>query len=432
MSVQIVVPTVASSSKSRWRISTFWVLLIGYIGYYLCRANLSAAFPLLSKEFNFTNSQLGLIAMYSELVYAVGKFINGPLGDRIGAKKIFLLGMFGAIVSNLAFSQGTTLGYFIVTWCVCRYFLSMGWGGVVKAAGAWYPPERNGTIMGIISINFQLGGAIAAIYSGYLVSQGATWDKLFIYPALILMLIMIASFFAMKSGPEDLESNSKPQLHGKKIESELSQEKTYEVLIRLFKIRMFKHLLIFSFLTTFLRSMFLFWIAKFFTDMGMKDSSAMINSSVFPLVGCVGTFLLGWYTDHYSKNGDRTRAIFTMLILLAVSLFLVAALVQLNLAFAHPNWMIVLIGLCGFFLLGPYSMSSGCLTLDIAGARSAATAAGWIDGVGYLGGAIAVWGTGVLADHLGWGEVFIILGFFALASAFSALVMGTAKSEKAK
>ena len=60
----------------RWRNSTFLVMLIGYIGYYLCRQNLSAAFPLLSDKFGYTNSELGLLALYSELAYATGKFIK--------------------------------------------------------------------------------------------------------------------------------------------------------------------------------------------------------------------------------------------------------------------------------------------------------------------------------------------------------------------
>ncbi|MEK6578978.1 MAG: MFS transporter [Bdellovibrionota bacterium] len=419
------------ATQTRWRISTFWVLLVGYIGYSLCRANLSAAFPLLSREFHYTNSQLGLIAMYSELAYAAGKFINGPIGDKIGAKKIFLLGMLGAIVANLAFSQGSSLGYFIIVWCICRYFLSMGWGGVIKAAGAWYPPERNGTIMGIISINFQLGGAIAAIFSGYLVSRGATWDKLFIYPAIILSVIMVASSLLMKSSPADLKNTlNKKDRQKNSASSTIATEPTLEVLTRLFSKAIFRHVLVFSFLTTFLRSMFLLWTAKFLVDLGMKDSGAMIASSIFPLVGCVGTFLLGWYTDHYAPKGDRSRAIWSMLVLLAVCLFSIAFLVHLQLAAFHPSWIIILIGMSGFFLLGPYSMSAGCLTLDIAGAHSAATAAGLIDGVGYIGGSIAVWGAGVLADRLGWGEVFVALGFFALASAFSAVMMGADRLKK--
>ena len=123
-------PTIEELKKlKRWRTSTFWVCLIGYIGYYLCRKNLSAAVPLIGEAFSYTNSELGLIALSGEIAYAIGKFINGPMADKIGGKKIFILGMIGAITANFLFSIGSDLNYFICIWCVCRYFLSMGWGG---------------------------------------------------------------------------------------------------------------------------------------------------------------------------------------------------------------------------------------------------------------------------------------------------------------
>ncbi|GMT48478.1 MAG: hypothetical protein IEMM0008_0017 [bacterium] len=120
----------------RWRLSTFWVMLIGYIGYYLCRKNLSAALPILEDTFGYTNDQLGLIDLYSGIAYAVGKLINGPLGDKIGGRRIFLIGMAGAIFFNILFVQFSTLTMFIIIWCLVRYFLSMGWGGIIKIIGA--------------------------------------------------------------------------------------------------------------------------------------------------------------------------------------------------------------------------------------------------------------------------------------------------------
>ena len=110
-----------------WRTSTFWVMLIGYVGYYICRGNLPAAFPLLTQEFGYSNTQLGLIASLSEMAYATGKFINGPLSDKIGGRKIFLVGMAGAISFNIIFAISVSLTAFIIVWCFCRYFLSMGW-----------------------------------------------------------------------------------------------------------------------------------------------------------------------------------------------------------------------------------------------------------------------------------------------------------------
>ena len=84
---------------SRWRVSTFWVMLLGYIGYYLCRGNLMAAFPQLSVAFGYSNTDLGLIAGWSTLAYAIGKFINGPLADTFGGRRIFLVGSRAAPVS---------------------------------------------------------------------------------------------------------------------------------------------------------------------------------------------------------------------------------------------------------------------------------------------------------------------------------------------
>ena len=106
----------------RWRTSTFWVMLVGYVGYYICRGNLSAAFPLLEQEFGYSNTQLGLIASLSEMAYAAGKFINGPLADKIGGRRIFLIGMAGAIFWNIVFSISASLTAFIVVWCCCRYW----------------------------------------------------------------------------------------------------------------------------------------------------------------------------------------------------------------------------------------------------------------------------------------------------------------------
>jgi sugar phosphate permease len=126
----------------------------------------------------------------------------------------------------------------------------------------------------------------------------------------------------------------------------------------------------------------------------------------------MGTIFLGWYTDRHSENGDRTRMMAYMLIGLVLSLFLTAYLIPFRERF---HWAIVLLlGASGFFLYGPYSLSAGCLTLDIAGSKGAGTCSGMIDGIGYVAGAAAAWAAGVLSDKLGWREVFLLLGVYAI------------------
>ena len=419
----------SSSENTRlvkWRISTFWVCLLGYVGYYICRGNLSAAFPLLEQEFGFTNTQLGLIASLSEMAYAAGKFVNGPLADRIGGRKIFLIGMAGAIVWNIIFALNSTLAGFIIVWCLCRYFLSMGWGGLTKTIGNWYPSDRNGTIMGLISVNFQFGGVAATLFAGFLVASGVSWQGVFIYPAMVLSAILLLSYFASKSGPEEVipgalvteNEMSKEQLadYGEEEKPAVST-----ILKTLLALPIYRQLLVFSFLTTLLRSVFLFWTPKFLFDIGLGASSAILRSAIFPLLGVLGTLFIGWYTDHHARNGDRARM---MWIMLSVLIFCLLAISLLSASETpHFNMILFFLGASGFFLLGPYSMSSGCLTLDIAGAKGAGSCTGIIDGMGYIGGAIAAFAAGAMSDYLGWSEVFLVLSGFALISTLSAWFM---------
>ncbi len=405
----------------RWRLSTFWVMLVGYIGYYLCRGNLSAALPLLSQEFHYSNSDLGIILTFSEATYAFGKFSTGPVADQIGGKKIFLIGMVGAIVFNLIFPSFTTIFAFTVVWSFCRFFLSMGWAGIIKVIGEWYEPERNGTIMGLISINFQFGSVASSLLCAGLIYLGVGWRGLFYWPAAILSLIAIGSFLASKERPSDVVSNvrfgksagTKTSLanfdHG---DAEGDRVKTGKIIGTLFRIPLFRQVLVFAFVTTILRTVFMFWTPKLLVDIGMGNVAAVMSSAIFPLLGCLGTIFLGWYTDRHAKDGDRSMMMVIMLVGLVVSLFGIAVLIPHRLEF--QTLILVFLGLAGFFLYGPYSMSAGCLSLDIAGPKGAGTCVGLVDGVGYLGGALAAWGAGYLSDKLGWSRVFIVLGAIAI------------------
>lgn len=422
---KVPVSTDESKKLLRWRNSTFWVMMVGYIGYYLCRANLSAAFPLLEQEFNYTNTQLGLIASLSEIAYAFGKFINGPLADRLGGRRIFLIGMAGAIFWNLVFSISGNLSSFILIWCCCRYFLSMGWGGLAKTIGSWYSSDRNGRVMGLISISFQFGGAIATLFAGFLVAKGVGWQGIFIYPALVLMVIFLWASLASRNKPGDVVPGAFAA-EGKTGKKQLADYGNDDppiatIIQTLFKMPVYRQLLVFSFLTTLLRSVFLFWTPKFLFDIGLGASNAIIRSAILPFLGILGTFFIGWYTDHFAPNGDRARMMWIMLALLVICLLCISELADAN----QPNYNLILLALggSGFFLLGPYSMSSGALTLDIAGAQGAGSCTGIIDGMGYIGGAIAAFAAGALSDQLGWSQVFLILASFAFIATLSAYGM---------
>lgn len=397
-------------------------MLIGYIGYYIVRGNLPVALPLLSQEFGYSNTQLAYILTYSELFYAIGKFTTGPLADQIGGKKIFMLGFVGAIVFNLAFPLYPHLYYFVAIWCAARYFLSMGWGGLAKVIGNWYEPERNGVIMGIISINFQLGGSIASLFAGLLIALSVGWKGLFYWPAALASLIAVWAWFASHESPHHVVPHARFGRHAGKRKAELqfksaSGEKhgAFQIVQSLLKIPLFRELLFYSFLIHILRSFFMYWIPKFMVDMGMDKIGAAMSSAVFPLAGCLGTVFLGWYTDNYAPEGQRTSAMWKMILGAVASISAIALLIPFGMV--HASMIIALLAVAGFCVYGPYSMSAGCMTLDIAGAEGAGTCSGMLDGIGYIGGTVGSLGTGIVADKLGWAQVFWFLSFCAVITA---------------
>ena len=211
--------------------------------------------------------------------------------------------------------------------------------------------------MGAISVSFQFGGAISALFAGFLVSMGVSWQGVFVYPALVLSVIGIWAFFASKGTPSDVVPGA-IAVEGASAKKQLADYGDDEtpgvmtILKTLLKMPIYRQLLVFSFLTTLLRSVFLIWTPKFLFDIGQGASAAILKSAVFPLLGVAGTLFIGWYTDHYARNGDRARMMWMMLAVLVICTFSISVLS----AAENPNYNLIIffLGGSGFFLLGPY------------------------------------------------------------------------------
>ena len=116
-----------------------------------------------------------------------------------------------------------------------------------------------------------------------------------------------------------------------------------------------------------------------------------------------GSLVIGRLSDRWGPG--RRAGVMT------VSLLLLLGAV-LALAHAHatdPLGAAALIGLAGLFLLGPYSLLAGAIALDVAGKRGAATTAGVVDGVGYVGASLAALLLGSVSKRYGWSAAFDVI-----------------------
>ncbi len=76
-----------------WQKKMFWLMWITYAAFYLGRVNLSVALPGIMGEFGLTKTNMGVVLSALFMMYAIGQFINGQLGDKLNSRKIITIGL---------------------------------------------------------------------------------------------------------------------------------------------------------------------------------------------------------------------------------------------------------------------------------------------------------------------------------------------------
>jgi sugar phosphate permease len=410
------------------RRSTFWTLLFGYGGYYLCRANLGVAAPLLQNELHLDKVQIGAITGIATLAYAGGKFANGPLGDLLGGRRVFLLGMTGAILCNLAFGLSTSLTVFVVVWSLNRFVQSAGWMGLVQLVSQWYERHEYGVVMALLSLSFLVGDVAARGYGAAILAVGFGWRALFLIPAITLAAFAVVAVFTLQAPAKPATERSTPSADDVPDGTAAVAGRLKEIFLVLVMSSGFWMACVLSFLLTFLRTVFLDWTVLYLVDAGTANWKAALQSAMFPATGAAGTLFAGWYTDRISRGrrGPIAAGMLGMLVLSLIALAFFSA--------ASPTLSIACIGAAGFFLLGPYSMLGGCLALDYGGTRAASTAAGVTDGIGYVGASASGLVLGGVVQNHGWKTAFVVLAAtaavaFLAAIAFS-FIAETSRTER--
>ena len=422
----LALPGPAVRGFTHWRALTFWSLLIGYAAYYLCRPNLAAAAGFLATEEGIDTLAFGGIASIGTLSYAVGKFGAGPLAERLGGRRVFLIGLFGsaAVTGLIGLSSGAVL--LAVLWGAGRLLQSVGWQGLVDVIPRWYERAKHGTAMGLISTSYQVGGAVAPLLLGALISAGFGWRALFVIPAMLLAAVGMLGSGGIVNRPEDRGLPALPldAETGAQGDREPWAGRAAALLVR----PAFLLALGTAFTLTLLRECFAIWMPKYFLDLGETADIALFKSTVFPIFGIVGSLAAGAASDRLA--GGRRGPV--MAVFLAG---LIAALVGLAHVDALTQWLapavpglgpglvaFALVGAAGFFVFGPYSMiGGGVVALDFGGRQSAATAAGLLDGIGYLGASLAGVGVARVVATWGWSIAFDILAALAASAVFLTL-----------
>lgn len=395
------------------------LLVIGYIGIYLCRKNFAVANSLIREAFHLDREHIGIVASYSTIAYTIGKFIFGPLIDRFGGRIAFLLSLGAVAVFGALGGLVNSVAMLSLVYSLNRLAGSAGWGGMVKQVPNWFSGRSISFAMGILSLGFVFGGVCATLLAGYIAKRSQdNWRWIMGGPSIALAAILILCWAILPREP----ARDRSQL---KKTGAASGSTFWSRFVELARIRRFWIVCALSFTLTLLRETFNTWTVDFFKTTGgpsMSNQIAAFLSTPFDALGAVGIVLLGWI---FGRIGTRVRVwlLFGILILLAALIFLLPTIVLRSTLLATVG-----IGGVGFLAYGPYSLLAGVLAVEIKGKEYVATSAGIFDGVGYLAAILSGQQFGRIVDVGGYRLGFNCLAALAAISAVLCLFLYDWKS----
>jgi sugar phosphate permease len=365
--------------------------------------------------------RIGALSSYGTLAYALGKLFLTGLGDYWGGRRNFLIGVGGAAGCTLLFALGGGFPVFTAAWIGNRLTQSVGWAGLIKVSSKWFDYTSYGSVIGILSISYLIGDALARQQMSLLIAHGYGWRTLFVFAAAVAALALLASLLWLReSRTEEGYAPAVPNPLSLFASAERPPASVAALLLPLMRSPAFLLVCLLSFACTIIREAFNDWTPQYLHDhLDFSVSHAAAMSAIFPGVGAVSALGAGWLSDRLGLAGRSLLLLIGLCGTVAALLLLVTA----RDITANAALPLATIGLVAFCLLGPYSYLGGAFALDFGGKQASAASSGIIDGIGYLGGMLAGAGVGRLVHTFGWTDVFVALAVISALAALGAAVL---------
>ncbi len=249
------------------------------------------------------------------------------------------------------------------------------------------------------------------------------WRRGFWIPALLMLAITLIYVFFVRDNPSDVglpEVEDAPMIPAAGVAASeasgaarASRSAIQEVLAdpTLWLIGTMYFFLILT------RYALLFWLPLYMTQhLKYSAKDAGYTSSLYELVGFLGAILAGYASE---KLFDSRRFPVGALMLWGLAL---TTLILPKLSSMGRLWTAVGISLVGIMTYGPDTLMSGAAAQDVGSKEGAASASGFIDGIGHLGMIVSPFVVAFVTAHYSWDTLFY---FFVVLSMIAGALLAT-------
>ena len=359
---------------------------VAYFAVYIARNILGAVTPQMLSQ-GFSEEYIGSISSLFFVFYAFGQLINGAIGDKIKARWMISIGLFGAGITNIIFSfiASVTPTLAMIAYAVTGFFLSMIYGPMTKVVS-----ENTEHIHAVrCSVGYTFASFFGSPAAGLLASLLA-WQSVFAVSsaALFCMAIVCFSIFLVFE---------------KRGIVKYGQVKTEKKGVQNVKVLFKHHIVKFSLvaiLTGVVRTSVVFWLTTYLAqhlNFSDKESAGIYTAStlVISLTALIAVFI-------YERLGRNVNLALLLMFSSAVIFFVLTYFVT------NPVLNIIFIVLAIMSSNSASSMlwSVYCPSLKSTGIVSSAT--GFLDFLSYMAAAAANLIFANAATSIGWGNLILV------------------------
>ena len=269
-----------------------WVIVVIIAGMQIVGSSIRMAFGVfidpLQAQFGWSQGGIGFAYAICSMVSAVVAPVAGNLGDRFGAKKSMLVGIFVYLIGMLATAFVKDLWQFWLTYGVIlgvaqAIFLVP----LIPAAMIWFR-RHLGLAMGLIMASWGIGPALATPLVAFMI-QTFGWSVAFVSIGIASTLMMLALVSVFKNRPADVGGLAYGTFKG---DPPLSDKLPPAILLDEFKGHMRKtaaywNMSSIHFLGCVGHAVILIWIIPMATSKGMSAIDASLIFTLFSAVSIV-------------------------------------------------------------------------------------------------------------------------------------------------
>lgn len=393
----------AEPSRLRWVM--VGLIFLATVINYLCRQAYSVSATTLQKVFSLSNEDYGLLTSAFFFAYAISNGVSGPIIDRLGAKRGYLLCMFlwSSAVGLIGAAQNV--------WMLAGFLMLLGlgeagnWPAAVKVVGEWFPPRERSLASGIFNSGAGIGALVGPTAVGLLLIH-VGWRPAFLIVGLIGCLWLIG-FAVIYHTPEALvaEVTACPPSPW-----------------RLLKTRF---LLLFALSKVFMDPVwyfYVFWLPKFLTDVHHFNLKQIVWLAPIPfIIADIGNLAGGGLTQLLISRGvsigrayKTGAALFGMLMVSAIPAIITH----------DPYLSIAFVSIAMFGYTG-YVANTLAFPAEVFPKNALGSIWGLASMGSGLGGMLFQWLSGRMVDRFGYYPVFIGYGILpVLAVAIVLFLIG--------